>query len=284
MMIRKQTGFSLVELMVAMMIGLFLIFVVISSYSNSKTSSTMRSDLGELESNARIAMSFLRESIEHAGYPSTYVYTIEKPFLTASDGDISGFVCGSGSVNSQVASYINNYNRYTKDNGNKDRISIAYMPDNPKDADALYWQDCAGSYTDLDLAEACSADPVAGLGSEAVVYNSYYIASNELKCTSSRNSPSVPIANGIESMQFRYGVKSANGSVQYQRADVVEDNDDWRKVVSVHVALLVRSPNEVKSESESKKFLLLDKEVTTPDDRYIRKVYTSLIHLANRDR
>ena len=289
--IKQHAGFSLIELMVAMLIGLFLIFVVFSSYISSKASYTTRTELGELESNARIAMAFLKDGIEHAGYPSTYVHNINKPFLTASDGDISGFVCGTdsdgvGFVSLQEASDINNSNKYTKDGGNRDRISIAFMPDNPADTDALYWQDCAGTYTGLDPATRCSADPVAGQGSGATVYNSYFIASAgngeyELKCTSSRNI-TVPIARGVEYIQFRYGVR-VSGSTLYKNANYVESHSLWSNVVSVHVAMLVRSTHEVKSKDENIKYLLLDREITK-NDRYLRKVYTSLIHLGNRDK
>ncbi len=293
MIVKKYSGFSLIELMVAMLIGLFLIFVVISSYFSSKTSYTLRTELGELESNARIAMAFLKDGIEHAGYPSTYVHTINKPFLTAADmvGGVKGFVCGTdsdglGFVSLQEATYINNNNRYTKDSGTRDRISIAFMPDNPADTDAVYWQDCAGTYADIDPATRCSADPVAGQGSSATVYNSYFVTSvgngeYELKCTSSRNI-TVPIARGIEHIQFRYGVR-VSGNVVYKTATDVESDGVWTNVVSVHVAMLVRSTNEVKSKDESIKYMLLDREIEK-DDRYLRKVYTSLIHLPNRDR
>ncbi len=283
---QRNKGFSLIELMVSMMIGLFLIFVVISSYSSNKASNRMRAELGELESNARIAMSFLKDGIEHAAYPSAFVHVIDKPFLTASDGVISGYVCGteddgSSFVNFQEASYINNNNRYTKDNGNTDRIAIVFMPDNPKDADALYWQDCTGSYTDLDLAEKCSSDPVSGQAANARVVNSYFISNSELKCTSSRNI-TVPIARGIEALQFRYGVR-VSGNTVYRNATYVENHNLWRNVVSVHVAMLVRSEHEVKPQAESKEYLLLDRTISK-NDRYLRKVYTSLIHLTNRDK
>ncbi len=284
---KKQQGFSLVELMVSMMIGLFLIFTVVSSYSSNKSSSTFRAELGELEANARIAMTFLRDGIEHAGYPSIYIHAIDKAFLTESDGNVSGFVCDTdGAVSYQEATYINRYNRYTKDQRRRDRISIAFMPDNPRDPEALYWQDCAGSYaadpaTNSIQAANCSADPVSGQGRLAVVYNSYFIGDNKLKCTSSRNI-TVPIADGIEAMQFRYGVK-AGGNTVYQRASVVEDNNSWGNVVSVQMALLVRSKNEVLPVETEQGFMLLDRRIYKTD-RYLRKVFTSTVHLSNVDR
>ncbi len=287
MMFRKYNGFSLVELMVAMLIGLFLVATVMSTYLSNKSSSKMRAEQSELESNARIAMAFLRDGIEHAGYPSTYVHVIAKPFLTQSDGNISSFVCDTeGAVEFQASSYINNNNRFTKDQGNKDRISIAFMPDNPNDADALYWQDCAASYgsdaaTNSIQAERCSADPVSGQGSLATVYNSYFIQDNELKCTSSRNI-TVPIANGIENIQYRYGVRTS-GTTVYQTANQVETNNNWANVVSVQIAMLVRSKEQILPKRLWKWYMLLDKWVYKYD-KYLRRVYTSTIHLSNMNR
>ena len=287
-MIKKNTGFSLIELMVAMMIGLFLVFVVVSSYATNKSSNVRRAELGELESNARIAMEFLRNGIEHAGYPSTYVHIINNPFLT-DDRDISGYICTTdGAVNYQTVGRINNSDRYTKDNASRDVITVAYMPDNPNDTDlgAHYWQDCAGSYaTDTASnsiqAQNCSADPISGQGSTAIVYNSYFLNSNGLSCTSSRNI-TVPIAGGIDGIQYRYGVRTSGNTV-YQDATTVESNAAWNNVVSVQIAMLVRSIEKVKQADEQKRFLLLDNLVTR-NDRYVRKVFTSTVHLVNKDR
>lgn len=283
----KDSGFSLIELMVAMLIGLFLVFVVISSYSGTKASSTLRSEQGELEANARIAMTLLRDGIEHAGYPSTYIHILTKPFLTESDGEVSGFICkADGTVSFQEINAINNSNRYTQDSYGKDRITVAYMPDNPNDPDALYWQDCAGLYsedaaTNSIQAEQCSADPILGQGHNAVVYNAYFISNGELKCTSSRNK-TVPLARGVERIQYRYGVK-ISGNTTYQDADTVEANAHWDKVVNVQIAMLMRSESEVLPQEERRKYKLFEKQFTFKD-RYLRKVYTSTVHLVNIDR
>ncbi len=292
-MIKSNKGFSLIELMIAMMIGLFLVFVVISSYATNKSSSTLRSELGTLQSNARIAMEFLRNGIEHAGYPSTYIHSLEKPFLTAVDGDISGYNCtDDGAFSFDAANIINNQNRHTKDGTSRDVITIAFMPDNPNDStlNAHYWQDCAGTYA-IDTAsnsiqaQNCSADPISGQGSLAVVYNSYFINSNGLSCTTSRDI-TVPIAEGIDAIQYRYGVKTSDNipyQIQYQDATAVEAANSWSNVVSVQVAMLVKSKENVKPADEQKHFLLLG-ELITRNDRRIRKVFTTVIHLVNKDR
>jgi len=282
MKIKRHYGFSLIELMVAMMIGLFLIFVVMSSYTGNKSSNIQRAALGELESNARIAMEFLRNGIEHAGYPSTYVHEIVNPFLTSANA--KSYRCtDAGVVTYEAATYINNNDRYTKDHASRDRISVGYMPDNPNDG-GVYWQDCAASYAiDTDTnsirAEKCSADPVVGQGRLAIVYNSYFIQNNELKCSTSRN-VTIPIANGIEAIQFKYGMR-ISGNTLYRSASDMDNN--WSNVISVQIAMLVRSETEVKATAESKTYLLLDTEVTK-NDRRLRKVFTTFIHLSNQDR
>ena len=59
------------------------------------------------------------------------------------------------------------------------------------------------------------------------------------------------------------------------------DNLDWDGVISIQVAILVRSLKPVKNASESKQFTLLDQVVTSPTDKYQRAVFSTTIFLRN---
>jgi len=69
---KKQTGFSLIEMMVAMLIGLFLMGGVISVYLSSSQSSRVNDSLRTLQENGRFALASLRNSIQMAGYIDNY--------------------------------------------------------------------------------------------------------------------------------------------------------------------------------------------------------------------
>lgn len=279
-----MTGYSLVEMMLASVLGIFLIGAAMTTYLSNKSTNEQRNTNSDIESNARIALFTITKAIEHAGYPSVHIHPINKPFYTQSDGlkTVPKCVDGASVATSQAASTIYNNNRTTHDASSKDRISVSYMPDNPSHPDAVFWKDCGGSYADEDQATLCSADTANGQGRKAAVYNSFYISSNnELKCTTSRNKTH-PIANGIEAIQYLYGIRKS-GSTIYKNATNVEADSDWGNVISVQVGMLVRSTNRVKKTKEEITYSLLDTNIVT-DDHHIRKMYNTTIYLKNMDR
>ncbi len=277
-------GYSLVEMMIASVLGILLIGAAMTSYLSNKSTSEVRNTNSDIESNARIALLTLTKAIEHAGYPSVHVHTIDKPFYTKSDGlkTVPKCIKGDSFSTQQAASSIYNSNKTTRDSGKRDQVSVLYMPDNPNHPDAIFWKDCGGSYADGTQAKLCSADTLGGQGRKAAVYNSFFITNNnEFKCTTSRNKTH-PIANGIEYIQYLYGVRKSNTTI-YKNATNVEADNDWGNVISVQVGMLVKNTEKINKEKESISYALLDKVITT-NDKHIRKIYTKTIYLKNRDR
>ena len=66
--IGRARGFSLVELMVAMVIGLLILAAVSMILVNSKKNYTTQDSLARLQENARFAIQFLTRDIRMAGY------------------------------------------------------------------------------------------------------------------------------------------------------------------------------------------------------------------------
>lgn len=282
-----QHGYSLLELMIAMLIGIFLTFIAVTTYTGNKTTYQLSNETSELEANARVAINAIQTALEHAGYPSIYIHPLSKAFYVKSiDGLKNVPVCSKGATSIEVAyqdaTGIYNSNLDTRDSGNNDRFSMMYYPDDPNNGNAVYWQDCGGSYSDYAVAQACSADVVTGEGDKSLVYNSFWVSSaGELKCRTSRN-VTYSITKGIEHIQLRYGVKIA-GNIQYRNANAVTNNSQWPNVVSVQVALLAKSENEILAAAEPQEFILLGKKITK-NDKYIRRVYSATIPLRNMDR
>jgi type IV pilus assembly protein PilW len=65
---KRQQGFTLVEIMVAIALSLLLIAGVIQIYISSKESYRVQSELARLQENQRIAMEFLQNNIQQAGF------------------------------------------------------------------------------------------------------------------------------------------------------------------------------------------------------------------------
>ena len=65
---RHQTGLTLIEIMIALLIGAFLLGGVINIFINSKQTYRMQEGLSRLQENGRFAMDFLTNDIRMAGY------------------------------------------------------------------------------------------------------------------------------------------------------------------------------------------------------------------------
>lgn len=66
----REGGFSLVELMVAMLIGLFLTSGLVYTYIGSKRSYSFNEAMSRMQENGRFAIHFLSRDIREAGYTS----------------------------------------------------------------------------------------------------------------------------------------------------------------------------------------------------------------------
>lgn len=102
------------------------------------------------------------------------------------------------------------------------------------------------------------------------------------------------LAEGVENFQVRFGVDDnvpADGQVdRYLTADEVAAgaagaalDQNWRKVVSVRVGMLVRSPDRAAVPADAgRTYHVLDTDVAEPGGGYMRQVYETTIALRNR--
>ena len=64
----KQTGLSLIELMIAMLVGLILIGGVLSIFISSRQSYGINTAVGQIQEHGRFALDFIRHATRQAGY------------------------------------------------------------------------------------------------------------------------------------------------------------------------------------------------------------------------
>ena len=69
---RKTLGFTLLELMIAMFIGILLLGGVIATYVGMKATTNDTMSIGELQEKGRLALSILRRDIEQVGFWGTF--------------------------------------------------------------------------------------------------------------------------------------------------------------------------------------------------------------------
>jgi type IV pilus assembly protein PilW len=208
----RQTGLTLIEIMIALLIGAFLLGGVLQIFLGSKQTYRMQDNLAKLQENGRFAMEFLAKDIRMAGYwgclKSGAVaghMDIEDKYIVPSDPSqgrelvlkgafsqsvppaitIAGVSCGND-IDTTAAYYTNTSStvRYTINNN------------------VLQRTDAAGNYQDL--------------------------------------------IGGIDSAQVFYGVDTdavgtaGFGTPNYYVAGATT-KADWDKVVSIRITLTIRS-------------------------------------------
>ena len=92
----KQAGFSLVEIMIALLIGLFLLGGILQMFSANQQTYRMQSSLARLQENGRIALDFLSRDIRMAGYWGCLSGLNSVPSITDIDGTDNNSVAGDG--------------------------------------------------------------------------------------------------------------------------------------------------------------------------------------------
>ncbi len=301
--LKKNQGLSLIEMMVSMVLGLFLVLGLTTMYMGSKKSDKVRDAVSRMEENARLTLNTLRSAIEHAGYKSVDNIPLDKPFYTPSDGALQNENCGASEgliINNNLLTPPAGLDDYTKDgdvdNDESDMLTVVFRADNPDKGPIFF--DCSGEayigLTNPDAQQkACSTDPLVGVSDpwKSRIFNTIYInsADKTLHCMGSRSATgSLTLAKGIENMQIRYGVTTTNSAgnrqTTYKKADDVEANNEWEAVTSVQVAILMVSDQEVLDKAQAHHISLLDEEFDIASDRKIYRKFSTTINLPNRTR
>ncbi|MBF0470750.1 MAG: PilW family protein [Gammaproteobacteria bacterium] len=224
-----QHGLSLVEIMIAMTIGLLVIAGIFQLFLNTRLSNSTQNGMSSLYENARYAMFILGEDLMMAGYDNA-----------------------TGTIPQGITASV--------DNNSGDEITISYQST----------RDCTR----------------IGTGTPGgTITNRYFIGTSNgvsnLMCQGSVGGTQ-PLVEGVENMQFLYGEDLDNDNIAdlYVSAPNVTD---WTRVVSIRVALLIASMEDVATTADSNGYILFNPPPITPTTNLLqrRRVFNRLILLRN---
>lgn len=272
-MCTRMTGLTLVEMMIAMVLGLAMMAGIISLYVNVGETATYLNATSRIQENGRFAIGQIVRTMRMAGYddPVTTATTRPTPVMEGKPGSditMTGFTIKSAS----------------------DALLIRHEGIHSADDDDLeeFVRDCLGKRVYADT----------------WVTNIYAISSaNELVCNTittvtgvSTTATGQVIAEGIESLNVLYGVDTDDPSVADGIANhyvTAADVTDWATVVSAKLALLVNSVQPVPISSRAQydcesceKFDLQDYEPEPEDfdpatDNLMRAEFQATISFRN---
>jgi type IV pilus assembly protein PilW len=223
---RREAGFTLVEMMVAITVGLVVVFGMTATFVSLKNTFKSQDKLGQLQDSERIALTFLTTAINNAGYypdpKSASPLTGGTP-PTSTPASPGGAMPSGASIFGTAAS-----------GGNSESLQTSFAT------------------LSTDNLISCLGTTYGGAGT-AVVRNIYYVdtANKNLMCrVLVNNLTSDTMANGgtpqivvpgVSSMSVLYGV-AASGSSQVTHYVDVGSVADWTVVKAVRITLNFTSP------------------------------------------
>ncbi|HVC02742.1 MAG TPA: PilW family protein [Steroidobacteraceae bacterium] len=210
--VARQAGFTLIELMIALLIGLFLIGGLLTLVQAMKRTSTVQNGLSQLQENERLAMTLVTNVVQSTGYfPDPLNNSQASEFPAAGAFVVSQALYGTGT-------------------GTLDTISVRYATSGTDNV-----MDCSGNTQTA----------------AATLTNLFSLdAHGDLQCTLTvgAGAPAlITLVSGLTNIAVLYGVQtnsaSGNNSIDtYLNANQVTAGNYWPDVISVEVALTFTNP------------------------------------------
>lgn len=218
-----QRGFTLVELMIAVLIALFLIGGLLTLVQAMKSTSLNQNGLSQLQESERMAVTLMTDVIQSAGYfPNPLINTAASSFPVSAPFTTAGQTL-FGSGNYTDAPPGNNITVRYQTNG-----TASTTPDNVIN--------CLGNTSSVAATwvNTFSVDPLT----------------QTLQCTLVENGVAaapVPLISGVNSLQIYYGVQTnaavgTNSIDAYLDAATVTAGNYWGNVKSVKITLTFVNP------------------------------------------
>ncbi len=217
------------EILVALLIGVFLLVGLFTILQNTRRSSSNQSALAQLQDEQRMAMSMLNDVIQNAGYfdPNSITAAAAMPAVAA-----TGLATGQALAASQGLSGAGN-------GTTGDIILVRYATNGTASAAPDGIENCNGGTN----------------ATQTTFTNTLFVASasrggvaSALWCSldgSISTASAIPLVNGVENMQIYYGVATtpgANNVDTYMTAAEVQAAADWANVSSVRVTVTFLNP------------------------------------------
>jgi type IV pilus assembly protein PilW len=261
-------GFSLIELMISIVIGMVVVGAVFAAYLGVGTGSRNSRALAQMTEDVSLAMNVLRSHVTMAGFSTPTGIAADGSFTKHYEGmAIKG--CSSSFTNTDVA-----IDALACSGAGEDSIAVIFEADEHNAIKSgVDFLDCIGN-----------AIPVNGAG-YYLSYSRFYVSNGELNCRGPGNNAGAALVENIEEMKVWYGVASAGAHHQvayYSRAGNAGEmnEDDFNRAVSARICLVVKSADEVLDNATA--YIDCEGNSVTPGDKRLYRAFTQTIVLQNR--
>lgn len=247
--IGRLGGFSLVELMIALTLGLMLTMGLYSMLSSQRLTYQMSQLNGSITERAQRDNNFLRAMVNQAGYMD--YDSVQSSIL----GDTPFIKTGSW-VKGQVIRADNNLTSASMKSGS-DMLQLRFIGDG-----ALIYN-CAGNVVSAQM----------------LWYVSIYVNSNSQLICSDTNSTTV-LDENVETLQLLFTSSTTPSTLL--RADEVTSASAWLTVTRLSYGLLLAEKNVAAASGiNTQSYQILDQSINSANDSQLRQPITESLLLRN---
>ncbi len=303
---QRQSGRTLLELMISLVIGLIIIGALLIIYLSTGSAGRQSTSVSRMNEDAAISLSFLTSNLRMAGFSQPRVNaspaaaTVDGKRLTSADRNFVGAGirgCDNGFANVSDAATLADLTCATVAGSSAFAIRFEGQTNGllPELRNTLL----VGTNATDCLAQGVAANTASSLtGSSnfALVESRYFVrvspssGTNELFCAGNGNAfkPPQPLVQFVDELRVRYGVAASAGDREvstYLTAAGVDAlggtvDDNWARVISVDVCIVMRS--EGRDEAGSGNYLNCDNVSTASAGGFLRRSYRTLVTLRNQ--
>ncbi|NVK38520.1 MAG: PilW family protein [Gammaproteobacteria bacterium] len=279
---KKQSGFTLIELMIAGFIGIFIMTGLMNLFITTNKSVTLSDSLSQNQETGRFAMDYLTKFIRRAGYSEDFTNFVPPIYLASGSGTLAitctGTQADACAINNPTTSPATILG---------DRLSIPFS---------------VGGNAD-DVTRSCTGSIVGGTanGPQNLV-NVFWVSAEtanlrELRCrTFNRDTNDwlddpVSIINNVERFEFQVGIANSENEKfvsRYVSIDTLQADAsiNINNIRSIRIAILTTSQDElddkkVQSTNRKRTYNLLDAPVFSIEDSNLRNIFSNTIELPN---
>jgi type IV pilus assembly protein PilW len=308
-MLNKQRGFSLIEIFIALAVGVGLFAGVMSVFVGMKTTSTETSTYGELQENGRFALSLLSDDLLRQDFWGDYTGSFDFASLSAVPSAPSSDCTGDG-INNATFPLVNGHFRTIWGETVTNASILGCITDAKLGSDVLQVKrvisnpvtvTTSNNYylvTNLSGGELFTGTAIPVIDNSQVweyQHHVYYVreesqGSNTVPVLMQGRLTSKmtfdPIIDGIEMIRFMYGVDTTGDNIVNafisgdNMTDQQWDNGSTNQILAVKVYVLARSVLPDFKYTNSNTYQMGDLAVTV-DDNYRRLLFSATVTLYN---
>jgi type IV pilus assembly protein PilW len=296
----KQKGFTLVEIMIALVLSLLVTYGIAQVLITTNQSSSSSDGVSQAQETARFVMSFFGRQVRTAGTNS-----IDNDAITT----VAAVGCNGGNLLAERACSMESNAGATEANittapgvTSGDRFAIVSIPPavdfqypTPPGTPAIP----AFNRNNTD----CTGATPTGFTNNSRILNVFWVErdpatnTNSLFCQGylfdGTNVDTTPtsgtagrqvIANGVEAMHVLYGeadTPSTDGTRNVSMYVTADQVADWNNVYAIKIAVMTRSISDITNIVTTKQYVMLDSGLYSFNDAVNRQVFSSTFSINN---